>query len=100
MVSMACLDGKPLAALGATARENGAAALGCHASTEAVGLCALALVGLVRTLHNVNLLRDSNVNLVKPIDCKFVDNRLSNTLLKPTRVTKKAQNSKISLIGT
>ena len=51
MVSMACLDGKPLAALGATARENGAAALGCHASTEAVGLCALPLIRLISTLH-------------------------------------------------
>lgn len=51
MVSMACLDGKPLAALGATAGEDGAAALGCHAGAEAVGLCALPLVRLISTLH-------------------------------------------------
>lgn len=46
------LDGKALAALGATASENGAAALGGHTSTEAVGLSALALVRLIRTLHD------------------------------------------------
>ena len=51
MVSMTCLDGKPLAALGTAARENGAATLGCHASAEAVGLCALPLVRLISTLH-------------------------------------------------
>ena len=98
MVSIRSLNGQPLAALGTTTRDNIAAALGGHASTEAVSLCALALIGLVRTLHNVNLLRDSNVNLVKPIDCMFVDNRLSNSLSKPTRVTKKAQISSAAQI--
>ena len=50
------LDGQPLATLCATTREDGAAALGGHAGTEAVGLGALALVGLVRTLHDDTLL--------------------------------------------
>ena len=62
MVSMRRLDGQPLAALGTTTGQNGAAALGGHTGTEAVGLCALALVRLVRTLHNFNLLGDINVN--------------------------------------
>lgn len=40
-----------LAALGAATREHGAATLGGHAGTEAVGLGTLTLVRLVRTLH-------------------------------------------------
>ena len=58
MVSIRSLDGQPLAALGTTTGQNGAAALGGHAGTEAVGLGALALVRLVRTLHNDNLLKE------------------------------------------
>lgn len=54
------LDGKTLATLGAAARKDGAAVLGCHASTEAVGLCALPLVGLIRALHD-EILLDVNV---------------------------------------
>ena len=50
------LDGQPLAALGATTCEDGAAALGGHTGTETMGLSALALVGLVRTLHDETLL--------------------------------------------
>jgi hypothetical protein len=51
MVSMRVLDGKLLATLGATTRENGAAALGGHTSAEAVGLGTLKLVRLIGTLH-------------------------------------------------
>ncbi len=51
MVFIGILDGELLAALGATARENRAAALGGHTSAEAVGLGALPLVGLIRALH-------------------------------------------------
>lgn len=50
------LDSELLATLGATTCENGAAALGCHAGAEAMGLCALPLVGLIRTLHLQTLL--------------------------------------------
>ena len=52
------LDGQPLAALGATTRDDVTAALGGHAGAEAVGLSALALVRLVRTLHNDNLQKE------------------------------------------
>ena len=51
MVLSMGLDGQLLTALGAAAREDGTAALGCHASAEAMGLGALPLVGLIRTLH-------------------------------------------------
>ena len=44
-------DGKALAALRATARENLTAALGGHAGAEAVGLGTLPLVWLVGALH-------------------------------------------------
>ena len=52
MVSMNVLDSELLATLGTATGENGAAALGGHASTEAVALGALVLIGLVRTLHS------------------------------------------------
>ena len=42
---------EPLAALGTTTGEDGAAALGGHTRAEAVALGTLALVRLVRTLH-------------------------------------------------
>ena len=58
MVSIRSLDGQPLAALGTTTGQNGTAALGSHAGTEAMGLGALALVGLIRTLHNDNLQKE------------------------------------------
>ena len=45
------LDGEALATLGATAGENGTTALGCHTGTETMGLGALTLVRLIRTLH-------------------------------------------------
>ena len=51
IVSKAGLDGQALAALCATTRENGAAAFGGHACTEAMRLCALASVRLVCALH-------------------------------------------------
>lgn len=47
----ATLHGQALAALRATAGKDGAAALGSHTGTEAVRGGALALVGLIRTLH-------------------------------------------------
>ena len=47
-------DGQTLAALGTTASEHGATALGSHTSTEAVSLSTLALVRLVSTLHGKN----------------------------------------------
>ena len=45
------LDGQALAPLGTTTRENGTAALGRHAGTETVALCALASVRLICALH-------------------------------------------------
>lgn len=45
------LDGQPLATLGTTTGEDLTAALGSHTGAEAVALCALALVRLIRTLH-------------------------------------------------
>lgn len=47
----AALHGEALATLRAATSENGAAALGGHTGTEAVRGGALALVGLIRTLH-------------------------------------------------
>ena len=44
-------DGQPLAALSTTTGENLATTLGGHAGAEAMALCALPLVGLVRALH-------------------------------------------------
>ena len=46
------LDGEALAALGTTASEHSAAALGGHTGAETVGLGTLALIRLVRTLHD------------------------------------------------
>jgi hypothetical protein len=54
------LDGKTLATLGTAAGKDGAAVPGCHAGAEAVGLCALPLVGLIRALHD-EILLDVNV---------------------------------------
>ena len=48
------LDGELLATLGTTTGQDLAAALGGHAGAEAVGLDALELVGLIRTLHDSN----------------------------------------------
>lgn len=45
------LDGQTLAALGATTRQNGTAALGRHTSTEAVRLRTLASVRLISAFH-------------------------------------------------
>ena len=50
------LDSQPLAALGTTTREHGTPSLSGHTGAETVGLGALALVGLVCTLHNLSLL--------------------------------------------
>ena len=58
---MASLDREALATLCATTGENGTAALGGHASTEAVRGGALALVGLVRTLHSYSSRLGMNV---------------------------------------
>lgn len=54
------LDGKTLATLGTAAGKDGAAVPCCHAGAEAVGLCALPLVGLIRALHD-EILLDVNV---------------------------------------
>lgn len=45
------LHAETLAPLVAASLEHGAAALGCHARTEAVALGTLALVRLIRTFH-------------------------------------------------
>ena len=47
----ALLHAETLATLGTTTGQNSTAALGGHAGAEAVGLGALALVRLIRTLH-------------------------------------------------
>ena len=57
------LDSETLAALCTTTGENGTAALGGHAGTEAVGGGALALVGLIRTLHSYSSRLGMNVLL-------------------------------------
>lgn len=50
------LDGEALAALGTTTGKDGTTTLGRHTGAEAMGLGALALVRLIRTLHDANLL--------------------------------------------
>ena len=45
------LHAETLAPLVAASLEHGAAALSCHARTEAVALGTLALVRLIRTFH-------------------------------------------------
>jgi hypothetical protein len=51
-------DGDLVTALGAAAIENGGTSLGLHAGEEAVGLGAVAAVGLKGTLrHDKKLLR-------------------------------------------
>ena len=65
MVSIRSLNGQPLAALGTTTGQDGTSTLGGHAGAEAVSLSTLALVGLIRTLHNDNLLGDINVNQIE-----------------------------------
>jgi len=49
------LDGETLAALCTTTGQHGTAALGSHTCTEAMSLCALALIRLIRALHLVTL---------------------------------------------
>ena len=46
------LGGQGLAALGATAIDNGAAVGGSHTSTEAVGALSADLAGLVSSFHD------------------------------------------------
>ena len=48
------LHAQTLATLGTTTSENRAAALGGHTGAETVRLSALALVRLIRALHDVN----------------------------------------------
>ena len=45
------LHAKTLAALAAASSQDGTTTLGSHASTEAVGLGALALIRLISALH-------------------------------------------------
>lgn len=59
----AALHGQALAALRATTGQDGAAALGGHAGTEAVGGGALALVGLIGTLHVYSSRLGMNVDI-------------------------------------
>ena len=51
-VAEAGADGDLVTALGATAAENGGTRLGLHAGKEAVGLGAVAAVGLKGTLRH------------------------------------------------
>lgn len=53
-------DGKPLATLGTTTRENRATSLTCHTGTEAMALRTLTLIGLIGTLHGKFLLKKTN----------------------------------------
>jgi hypothetical protein len=56
-------------ALGATAAENGSACLGLHARKKAVGLGAMAAIGLKGTLrHDKKLLRRVE-HLLKLLGC-------------------------------
>jgi len=52
LVAEACADGDLVTALGATAAEDGCTSLGLHAGEEAVGLGAVAAVGLKGTLRH------------------------------------------------
>ena len=49
------LDAKTLATLCATGRENSAATLGCHTSTETMALGTLMLVWLISAFHSLCL---------------------------------------------
>lgn len=66
-VTLVVAHRKTLATLGTTTGEYGTAALGGHTGAEAVGLGALALIGLVGTLHGYyppgafRLLTDSQI---------------------------------------
>lgn len=58
LVAEACADGDLVAAFGAAAVEDGGAGFGLHAREEAVGLGAVAAVGLKGTLgHHLLLVR-------------------------------------------
>jgi hypothetical protein len=52
LVAVTCADGDLMTALGAAAAENGCTSLGLHAGEEAVGLGAVAAVGLKGTLRH------------------------------------------------
>jgi hypothetical protein len=56
-------DGDALAADGATAAEDGSAALGLHAGAETMGFHALAAIGLKCALGHNNALLSSSGNL-------------------------------------
>ena len=66
MVFMTSLDGQLLAPLGAATGEYGTTALGGHASTEAMRLGTLPLVGLIRTLHCKPSWDTRKTNVSKP----------------------------------
>ena len=63
LVAESGTDGNALAAHGAAAAENGGAALGLHASTEAVSLDALAAIRLKCALRHWNALLFTEENL-------------------------------------
>ena len=60
-IGISLLDGEALAAIGTTTGQYEATSLGGHAGTEAVGGGALALGGLVRTLHSYSSQLGMNV---------------------------------------
>ena len=64
------LDSEPLATLGTTTGEDGAATLGGHAGAEAVSGSTLPLVGLVRTLHVYSSHTGVSSQRDKPNYCK------------------------------
>jgi hypothetical protein len=69
LVAEACADGDLVTALGAAAAEDGCACLGLHTSKKAVGLGAMAAIGLKSTLrHDKKLLRRVE-HLLKLLGC-------------------------------
>ena len=69
LVAETCADGDLVTALGATAAEDGGACLGLHAGKKAVGLGAMAAIGLKSTLrHDKKLLRRVE-HLLKLLGC-------------------------------
>lgn len=72
------LNGEPLAALGTTARQHGAAPLGGHTLAESMCGGALALIRLIRTLHSYSSpLGVNSIVRNKPKDCKGLASDLS-----------------------
>ena len=79
------LDSEPLATLGTTTGENGAAPLGSHAGTEAVGGSTLPLVGLIRTLHVYSSHTGLSSQRDKPKHCNGLARLMSIYLRKSSK---------------